>query len=462
MSYSSFLILLQKNPHIKFVDLLLTDLNGVFRGKRYPVSSIESIVHKGMRLPLSTIGVDIWGQDVVENGLVFETGDQDGICWPVSPVRIPYHHPDDVTQKHSQSNVAEIMMSMSHIDGYTPFMADPRQILSHALNWYYERELTPVMATELEFYLFSDKDLDNLKKSLSSTIPMPANDIYSMSALNKYNEFFDDLYSICERQQIPVETAISEGGKGQFEVNLLHNSNILQMADHTLVFKHLVKKIAKKHGVTASFMAKPKQYDSGNGMHVHTSIYDAQENNIFDQPEGQENTLAASELMQSAIAGLLQTATESMLIFAPHANSYRRFNTGSHAPVTLSWGYDNRTSAIRIPEISGNAARLEHRISGADSNPYLVMASILAGMAYGIENQLVPQSATVGNAYEQDNYRLPTEWDDAIFQFENSKILKPILGEQFFKVFSACKRQEMRQIYNHISPFELSSYLRTV
>ncbi len=149
-----------------------------------------------------------------------------------------------------------------------------------------------------------------------------------------------------------------------------------------------------------------------------------------------------------------------MIFLAPHLNSYRRFQEGSHAPTCLAWGYENRTASIRIPNDSNDNRRFEFRIAGSDANPYLVMASLIGGVLHGIENKLTPPPATEGNAYESGAPAVPTSWDDALDAFAQGSILAPRFGELFTQVFSALKRQEIYTANGRVTDFEYDSYLQ--
>jgi glutamine synthetase len=435
-------------------DLFITDLNGNLRGKRMPGNSLKKVFKEGVKLPRSVIGFDNWGDDVLENGLVFETGDSDGVCMPVhsTPINVPW----------SEEARSQILAMMFDPDG-KPFDADPRQILLSIVKRFADMGLTPVIATELEFYLLDGASEEN-------RIPEPPilseghgrrlydTDCYSIEEMDGLSSFFAEVRSACEEQGIPADTIISELGPGQFEINLMHVADPALAGDHATLFKRLVKGVARKHGYGATFMAKPYADKSGNGFHVHFSLIDSDGNNVFD-----DGTDAGSELLRHAIAGLMETMADSMLIFAPHLNSYRRFAAGAHAPTFASWGYENRTVALRVPESEPVARRIEHRVSGADANPYLVLASVLAGALYGIENKLQPPSAIEGDAYaeaeERDLPRLPTRWDDATLALKESEVLKEYMGESFVRVYSAAKEQEQRKIQSRISDVEYEAYL---
>ena len=433
-------------------DFFITDLNGNQRGKRLPGSSFSKILKEGMKLPRSVVGLDIWGDDCAGNGLVFETGDSDGICQPIndSLTDVPW-----ANRPHQQA-----LAMMFNPDG-SPFLADPRQILASIVDRYKAKGITAVAATELEFYLM-DANSDATQRPCPPVLKhghgrkMSDVDAYSITELDGLADFFADVREACEIQGIPADTIISELGPGQFEINLNHINDPLLVADQAILFKRLIKGVARKHEMAASFMAKPYMDQSGNGFHVHFSLLDDNGDNIFNNggPEG-------TDTLRHAIGGLMQAMGDSMLVFAPNLNSYRRFQKGAHAPTYASWGYENRTVALRVPESPNVARRIEHRVSGADANPYLVLSAILSAALYGIENKIEPPAPVEGDAYSafDESRALPNTWDGAISAIENSALIKDVLGEEFVRVFSAAKRQEQDSINSRISDVEYESYL---
>merc|ERR1711879_236909 len=281
-------------------------------------------------------------------------------------------------------------------------------------------------------------------------------DGYSIEDMDGLESFWADVRSACGQQGVLADTIISELGPGQFEINLMHVNDPLAAADQAIWFKRLIKGLARKHGFSATFMAKPYADESGNGFHVHYSMLDEAGNNLFD-----DGTDAGTPMLRQAVAGLLKLMPECMLMFAPHLNSYRRFQDGSHAPVYACWGYENRTTAIRIPESPPVARRLEHRVSGADANPYLVLAAVLTGALYGIDHQLEAPDAIVGDAYSvsDDSTRLPRRWEEAVTALENSEAMSAYLSEEFVRVFTAVKRKEYQALSKRITDVEYQSYL---
>lgn len=204
-------------------------------------------------------------------------------------------------------------------------------------------------------------------------------------------------------------------------------------------------------------MAKPFGDQAGNGMHVHLSLIDSSGKNVFD--DGSEE---GSELLRQAAAGMLATANDAMAFFAPHSNSYRRFQESSHAPLNLCWGYDNRTTTLRVPASNPEARRIEHRIAGADVNPYLVLAGILAGVCHGIENQLEAPEPVEGDAYQVQSEQLINTWSGALKRFDRSVLWREYLDPRFVELFLLLKRQEMAEIGARVTDVEYQSYLHRV
>jgi glutamine synthetase len=427
----------------KFIDVFLVDLNGVERGKRLPAKDAAKIEKSALRFPRSLIGVDIWGNDVFDNGLVVDTGDSDGLC--------PLLAPGLKSAPWSATPTLQAQVMMAEANG-AAFGADPRQLLINARERAKKMGLTAVAAVELEFYLLT-RDFDELGRPLP---PKGANGkrvregrVYAMAELDAYAAFLSDLYAACDAQGLPLDAAVIEAGPSQFEVNLKHQPDIVVAADQAVWLKRAIRGVASKHGFAASFMAKPFGDLPGNGMHAHVSMLTNKGGNAFET----EKTLHA------AIAGLIATMQEGMILFAPHLNSWRRFQESSHAPTRAAWGRENRTASIRIPADGGANTRFEHRVAGADANPYLVLAAILSGALHGIEKKLIPPPALTGNVYASKAPRLDIGWAPALAAYENGGALKDAFGPLFAQVYGALKRQEMRAADRRVTDFEYDSYL---
>lgn len=425
------------------------DLNGVLRGKRITPDQRQKALDGGIRMPLSTCSPDIWGNDLLGNKMVMETGDSDGLCLPTGR--------GFMAQEWLGEGAEFLPITMNWEDG-RPYEGDPRRALESVVARYATRGWTPVVASELEFYLVDPQY--NTPQPPSAPLSgkrLKANNVLAIDDLDLTSAFFNEVYAACKALDIPADAAISEGGAGQFEINLLHGNDPMKAADDALYFKRLVKGIARKHGMAATFMAKPYLDKSGNGFHVHFSVLDKDGNNIFDN-----GSADGSDLMQFAVGGLLAAMHESTLIFAPHMNSYRRFAHESHAPTAICWGYENRTAAIRIPGGPPVAKRIEHRVAGADINPYLVIAAILGSALYGIENSLKPANPEAGNAYLGDYARIPNTWPKALSTFENARILPEIFSPLMMENFRACKQQELDKFFEEITEREIETYLDVV
>jgi glutamine synthetase len=224
------------------------------------------------------------------------------------------------------------------------------------------------------------------------------------------------------------------------------------------MYKRLVKATAQKHGLEATFMAKPFADQAGSGMHIHVSVNDAKGDNIFasDNAEG-------SPALRHAIGGMIAHVGDSFALFAPNANSYRRFKANSYAPVAPTWGVNNRTVSFRIPAGAPKTRHVEHRACGADANPYLAVAAVLAGMHHGMANQSDPGSAVVGNGYQQKarkGKKPPSNWFAAVDQFQKSKVMRDYLGERFVDMYSIVKRVEQDRYFSEIPRLDYDWYLR--
>ncbi|WP_438996674.1 glutamine synthetase family protein [Candidatus Puniceispirillum sp.] len=442
------------NQDIDSLRAVMFDLNGVMRGKRLPVSQLKKITSGEMRMPFSTANVDIWGRDIENSKWVFATGDADGLC--VWTKRGPLPMTDIKTGKRS----AMLPLGLHNEDG-TPFMGDARNVLASVLERYHAEGMTPVAGVELEFYLASARkapaDIPVTPLSPMNGATSMREAVLAVDELNDYDAFLTDLYAACAAQDVAVDAATSESGQGQFEVTLAHQSDLLKVADDAMLFKHITKYVARQHGMAASFMAKPYAERPGSGLHVHISLIDDAGRNLFD-----DGGALGNDMMRYAIGGLLAHMADSMLIFAPHLNSYRRLALEMHAPVVICWGYENRTVAVRVPHGSGAARRIEHRVAGADCNPYLMLAIILATAMQGMQDKTDPGSPIADNAYAHDLPRLPDNWQAAIHRFEASPIIQSLLPSTCQQMFVDCKIQEYREFQQQISPFEYFSYLDQV
>ncbi|MBF9044629.1 glutamine synthetase [Rhodobacterales bacterium HKCCE4037] len=440
---------LAQNPQIKSIRMVAADLNGQARGKRIARRFSDKAFSEGTRFPYSVMNLDIWGEDIDDSPLVFEAGDPDGILYPTSRGFVPVPWLDTPT--------ALLPIWMFHDDG-TPFEGDPRHALRTVIDRYTARGLTPVVATELEFYIIDDRGKElRVPPSPRSGKRRQQAEILALRALDSFDGFLTALYDACEAMDIPADTMISEAGPGQFEINFMHQPDAMKAADDAWLFKILTRGLARSHGFAASFMAKPYPDYAGNGLHTHFSVLDETGRNIFD-----DGTDKGSDLLRHAVAGCLAAMPGSMLVFGPHASSYDRYVPDAHAPTKAAWAYENRTTALRIPSGPGAARRIEHRVAGGDVNPYLFLAAVLGAALDGIERGEEPPAPVIGSAYAQDLPLLPTTWETAIEAFDKSPEIARIFTEELRTNFLATKRQEVHYMAE-LSPEEQQElYLDTV
>jgi glutamine synthetase len=442
---------LQQIAACEMVDLLLPDMNGLLRGKRITRDALEKVYANGICLPMSLIATDITGNTVEETGLGYDIGDEDRICRPIPGTLkiIPWQ----------KKPMAQLLLSMEDGKGGT-FEANPREVLKRVLERFTEKGLTPVVAVELEFYLL-DKELLKDGRPQMSINPATGErnkttQVYYMEDLNDYQNFTDAVTDACRAQHIPADTAVAEYAPGQFEINLKHRKDALIACDDSILLKRVIKEVASQQNLLASFMAKPFVDQAGSGLHVHVSVLDKDGKNIFAcTPE------KPAEALRHAVGGMQQTSKDCMLMFAPHANSYRRFVLNAFVPLNDCWGFNNRTVAMRIPHSDEANTRIEHRISGADANPYLVTAAVLAGILHGLETQADPGAPIVGNAYEQTEQRT-LFWRDTIDDFIKSDFIEKTFGARFQHIFGQQKLKEMRSFYTEVTTLEYDWYLRAV
>ena len=441
---------LREHPEVKTIRVAAADLNGQPRGKRIPARFADKILTEGTKFPFSVLNMDIWGEDVEDSPLVFQAGDPDGLLMPTERGFMPMPWLDAPT--------GLLPLWMFHPDGRR-YDGCPRQALARVVDRYKAAGLTPVVATELEFFLIDDSKFGELQvpPSPRSGKRRTGAETLSLRALDSFDKFFTDLYDSCEAMDIPADTAISEAAPGQFEINLMHQPDPLKAADDAWLFKLLVKGVARRYGFAASFMAKPYHLFNGSGMHMHFSVLDSEGNNIFD-----DGTEGGSERLRHAVAGCLQAMPGSALIFAPHENSYDRLVPNAHAPTGIGWAYENRTSAIRIPSSGHKARRIEHRTPGGDVNPYLTTAAILGAALNGIEDRRDPPAPITGNAYDHPLDQLPGSWGEAIDSFENSPEMRRIFPQHLIENLVMTKRQELHYMAELSDEETVELYLDTV
>src|SRR3954470_18403569 len=367
---------LNAHPEVENVQIFFTNQSGVPRGKNLRRRDIRAVFENARMIPGTMLALDITGADVEESGLVMSDGDADRYGKPVAGTftPAPWLGPD----------FAQVMLSIYELDG-SPNDVDPRHVLKSVIDRFQEFDLTPVVACELEFYLM-DRALPEgggRQGAVSAVTGHRSSHIqaYGLRELDDFQPFLNDLYAYGEAAGLPLESAISENAPGQLEVGLVHRADALRATDEAAMFKRVVKGTATRHGVEATFMAKPHNGLAGSGQHLHVSLADRNGKNAFasEDPSG-------NELLKFAVGGMKALLGESMAIFAPNANSYKRFQANLYAPVAPTWGVNNRTVSFRVTAGPAASRHIEHRICGADANSTLAVAAMLAAVHHGLKH----------------------------------------------------------------------------
>jgi len=422
------------------IECMLCDLNGILRGKWIPGKAADKLATGHVRLPLSTYVPNIMGEEVPESGLGIVVGDPDGCLVPL---------PGTLKPVPWSASAAQVLVEMTELDG-SAFPYSPREVLGGVLARYAERGWHPVVATELEFYVVQGREAPDTPPEPPE--PNYAAQNYDLEALSHHDEMLTEILAACATQGLATDTLVAEYGPGQFEINFHHTEDVFAAAETALLFRRVVREVVDGYGLEATFMAKPYADAPGNGMHAHVSCLDDAGENVFSAPGG------VGPRLGHAIAGVLATMPDLQAIFAPHLNSYRRFQPMAFAPSAPDWALDNRAAAVRVPATEGKAARLEHRIAGADVNPYLALAAILGGMLWGIDHETpLPPPCDAPDAEPAE--RLTADWVSSVDRFAGSDIAADIFGAAYRDAFAAVRRDEISKLTTQITRLEYRTYL---
>jgi glutamine synthetase len=424
------------------IECLVPDLTGVARGKILPRQKFTE--DRGMRLPEGTVAMSVTGEVPVKGPYYDVIGATD---------RDMHLRPDPRTVRivpWAADPTAQVIHDCYDRHGrLVPYA--PRSVLRRVRQLYEDAGLQPVVAPELEFYLVArnpDPDAPLKPATGRSGRGETSRQAYSIDAVNEFDPLFEDVYAYCERMELSVDTLIHETGAGQMEINFFH-ADPLDLADEVFLFKRTVREAALRHGLFATFMAKPIAGEPGSAMHVHQSIVRrADGRNLFSRDDG-----TASDEFRWFIGGLQRHVPSCMALFAPYVNSYRRLARRSAAPINLQWGTDNRTVGIRSPVAQPSARRVENRVIGADANPYVALAATLACGWLGLRERIEPTPECTGDAYEGE-HELPQSLGEAVVRLREDAALAEVLGREFVTVYAEVKEIEFAEFMQVISPWE--------
>ncbi|MDN5927604.1 MAG: glutamine synthetase family protein [Hyphomicrobiales bacterium] len=434
---------------IEDIECITPDQAGVARGKMMPTKKFTS--NTSLALPSAVFMATISGRYPEDgNGFTYPEDDGDLKLMPDLSTLCVVPWEDDPT--------AQVICDLVHQDGRSVEFA-PRNVLKKVVAAYKALGYRPVVAPEIEFYLVRknpDPDYPLVPPVGRSGRPIGGGQGYSIAGVNEFDELIDDIYHFCEGQGLEIDTLIHEEGAGQLEINLRHGDPVA-LADQVFMFKRTIREAALKHDTYATFMAKPIQGQPGSAMHIHQSVIDIPTGeNIFTAEDGGE-----SDAFRHFIGGMQHHVPSALVMFAPYVNSYRRLTQGASAPVNTKWGYDNRTTAFRVPRSEPAGRRIENRIPSSDANPYLALAASLACGLIGMQRKELPDQP-VGIAANEDEIELPRGLLEAVELFEQDKALTELLGLSFASTFAAIKRTEFETFMEVISPWEREFLLLNV
>ncbi|MFT6403752.1 MAG: glutamine synthetase [Marinomonas primoryensis] len=439
-----------KEHAITEVESTLADMTGNARGKFYP--TFKFLAEKTGRIPETVLVQSVTGDWADNHYDIIDASDRDMVLKPDPNTLRMVPWADEPT--------AQVINDCYTTDGNLHPLAS-RTILRHILSLYEKEGLKPIIAPEVEFYLIqpnTDPDYE-LKPAVGrSGKRETSRRSYSIDAVNEFNGIIDTLYSYCEAQNLDVDTLIHESGAAQMEINFIHGDP-LDLADQVFVFKRTLREAALKHGVYATFMAKPMKDEPGSSMHIHQSLVDVKTGrNVFN------DNGKPSELFYHYLGGLQRFTPNAISFFAPNVNSYRRFSPEMAAPINMNWGFDNRTAGLRIPFAPPEATRIENRFPGADSNPYLAIAATLACGYLGMKQKIQPTDPVKNNEPPSDypEVEIARTLEEGLRLLEECEPLCDILGNDFVTAYMGVKRSEFETFNRVISSWEREHLLLNV
>ncbi|MCF3191395.1 glutamine synthetase family protein [Pseudomonas bubulae] len=427
----------QRNPEVRYVDLISLDIPGHFYGKRYPIDMLEKVAGGSvLKLPQNCVLLGVQGGLFKIGDYCFNDGDPDAVRRLVPGTLKP------VTWEGQP--LGQMLITSDGTD--QPIVFEPREVLARVLARLARKGIHPVVAFELEFYLFDKQLRDGLPQFPRDHLSDDADDQPNMhiERLSRFAPVLDDMVDAAQALGIDATVITAELGPGQFEINFGHLDDGLRAADWAALFCRSTRGVALKHGYRASFMAKPYLQHPGSGMHVHVSLYDAAGHNLLAARQQQP--------LRHAIAGCLDLLPACMPVFAPNHNAFRRLGGTTNIATQASWGYEDRDACLRIPESDANNLRVEYRLAGADANPYLVLAAILVGLEHGLEAGREPILPL--NEDRSSGIAFPLDMLEAVRAMQHQPQLCEGLGGEFVDVYCENKRQDHLAFMQEISARE--------
>jgi len=451
MSFSNWI----KERGIGEIECLIPDMNGVIRGKVFPAQKfLQSERDGSLRIPSSIYLITVTGEYADEADEAISTQDPDVVLRPDF---------DTICVAPGYKTPTAFVFADSYNTTGEPYDIAPRYVLRKVMKLYEDAGLRPMVAPELEFYLTqvnTDPDLPLMppagRSGRSETSPQP----YGLEAITEYEDIIETIYEHAEASSHHLDTMIHESGTAQLEINFNHGDPV-HVSDQVLVFKRIVRQVALKHGVYATFMAKPMENQPGSAMHLHVSLVDAKKgHNLFGVPREGESD-GNTDVFRHFVGGLQKYLGDTTPLFAPNVNSFRRMRPDFSAPINLQWGYDNRSCGLRVPISQPDNRRIENRLPGADANPYLAVAAVLVCGYIGIRDKIAPSEMVQGSAYKWAR-TLPRTLSEGLDRFSRCAPVRELLGEHFCNAFHQIKMHELANFEGVISSWERDHLLLKV
>ncbi len=441
-----------KNHPLKKVKLAITDIDGILRGKYISVDKFFGIVDTNLGFCDVVFGWD--SSDVAyDNGTY--TGWHSG--YPDAKARLDINTFRKIPWEHDVPFF--LCEFITHDDKPLPIC--PRQLLKKVKADGEKMGYSISTSQEFEWFNFEESPQSLRDKNYNQIKPLTPDMFgYSILRTTLRNDFFTALFEDMKNFDIPLEGLHTETGPGVYEAAITYGETI-ESADRAVLFKSSVKEIAYRHGIMATFMAKYNENLPGCSGHIHQSLWDKNgKNNLFYDDKKKDKI---SDLMKQYIAGQLYCLPYILPMIAPTINSYKRLVEGAWAPTTLTWAKDNRTVALRALPGSTKSTRLETRVVGSDTNPYLAMSACLAAGLYGIKNKLKLQPETIGNGYKDTAHGvLPRNLWDATQAMKESKVAKELFGEAFVQHFTQTREWEWKQFQRVVTDWEMKRYFEII
>lgn len=445
---------LVQEHNIDTVKLAATDIDGVWRGKRITTDYfLAAVLSEGTHICKILFGWDI--QDTLIPNLPYvgwHTGYPDfGMAPDLSTFAVvPW-----------EEHTASVICDFVEPDG-SPVVLSPRYLLRQVVDRAASSGFVPKIGFELEFFLFRETIESARDKRFTGLRPlMPGRHTYDMHRLTMDEFIVGDIRRNMVKFGIQMEASNTEYGPGQIEINL-HFTDAFTAADQVVLYKNAVKEIAASHGLIATFMAKIDADLVGSSGHIHQSLWNEEGGNLFFDPSADRGI---SKVARHYAAGLLATMREFTAFMCPTVNSYKRKVPLSWSATTATWGFENRTTGLRAISSGPKASRIEHRLPGADANPYIAIAACVAGGLYGLEQELEPSELLEGNAYDLEPDQvvvLPTTLDEAVEALDKSQLVRELLGTEFVEHFLATRRWELKCARLAVTDWERVRYFEMI